>query len=309
MKKIALLALICVFLISCSLPFDITWKTPASVETAAPVTQAPATEAVPTAAPTEPPLPTAAPTEPAFVGVEKNLGGVYMVLPPCLAADVSGIIVNAVPYDEMNGPMAYYLQNRKISFQGYPLSGSFFDPNGSTSGGLTVYPVAEYVAMNEVIGDRLANLQNLLASHPANVESVPMVSIFGAMPVFTAQIKYLDFQNGQGVRYLTEYAQYYAPVNNYDLFYSFQGLTADGNYWVSAILPVNAAYLQVSSENPAVPADGILAPTWENNPDFDAAMDAYYVEMINKLNTTADGSFTPGLDCLDQFIQSLQISD
>lgn len=264
---------------------------------------------MPTAAPIEPPLPTAAPTEPAFVGVEKNLGGVYMVLPPCLAADVSGIIVNAVPYDEMSGPMEYYPQNRKISFQGYPLSGNFFDPNGSTSGGLTVYPVAEFAAMNQVVADRIQAMQNVLASQPAAPDPIPLLPVLPAAEVFSAQIKYLAFQNGSGVRYLTEYAQYYAPVNNHDLFYSFQGMTTDGNYWVSAILPVNAAYLQVSSENPAVPADGILAPTWENNPDFDAAMDAYYVEMINKLNTTADGSFTPGLDCLDQFIQSLQISD
>ncbi len=309
MKKIALLALICVFLISCSLPFDITWKTPASVETAAPVTEAAATEAVPTAAPTEPPLPTAAPTEPPLIGTEYNQGGVYMVLPPCLAASVSGIIVNAVPYDEMNGPMEYYPQNRKISFQGYPLSGSFFDPNGSTNGGLTVYPVAEFTAMNQVVSDRVAAMQNVLASQPATPDPIPLLPIFPAAEVFSAQLKYLDFQNGQGVRYLTEYAQYYAPVNNHDLFYSFQGMTTDGKYWVSALLPVNAAYLQASFDNPAVPADGIPAPSMENNPDFDAAMDAYYVQMIDKLNTTPDGSFTPGLDCLDQFIQSLQISD
>jgi hypothetical protein len=107
---------------------------------------------------------------------------------------------------------------------------------------------------------------------------------------------------------LTEYAQYYAPVNNHDLFYTFQGVTADGKYWVSAFLPVNAAYLQAAYDSVDVPAGGIAAPKMDD-PNYSTAMDAYYVSMLEKLNTTPDGAFTPGLDCLDQYIQSLSISD
>ncbi|MDO9120323.1 MAG: hypothetical protein Q7U31_00960, partial [Anaerolineaceae bacterium] len=127
--------------------------------------------------------------------------------------------------------------------------------------------------------------------------------------VFKAQVKYLDFQNGQGVRFLTEYAQYYAPVNNDDLFYAYQGITDDGKYWVSAILPINAAYLQAAYDSVNVPDGGIPAPALNDNPNYSAEMDAYYPLMLNLLNTTPDASFTPGLDCLDQYIQSLQISD
>jgi len=235
-------------------------------------------------------------------GIELNLGGVYMVLPACMAANASGTLIPAAPYDEMNGPMEYYPDNRKIAFQGYPLSGKFFEPN------LTIFPVAEFVAMNQAIGDRVNAMQNLLASKPAAPDSIPLLPQFNAAQVFRANVKYLNFKNGQGVRFLTEYAQYYAPVNNHDLFYAFQGMTTDGKYWISAVLPVNAAYLQDAYDSLNVPAGGIAAPTFDD-PNYEANMDTYYVNMLNLLNTTPDASFTPGLDCLDQYIQSLQIGD
>ena len=118
----------------------------------------------------------------------------------------------------------------------------------------------------------------------------------------------LDFQNGMGVRYFTEYAQYYAPVDNYDLFYTYQGLTTDGKYYVSATFPVNAAFLQNSYDDTTVPPGGILAPDFSSQ-TYETDMETYYIQMINLLNTTADNVYTPNLTCLDQFIQSLQIND
>lgn len=289
----------------CSLPFTINWNTPPTQQIETPVQINP-TEPVDVIA-TEPP---AAPTAAPLNGIEMNLGGIYMVLPPCMAANATGTLVPAAPYDEINGPMEYYPENRKIAFLGYPLSGGFFEANGSDHGGLTIYPIADFVAMNQAaISPIVTNMQILLADKPAAPQSIPFLPVFTAAQVFKAQVKYLDFQNGQGVRFLTEYAQYYAPVNNDDLFYAYQGITADGKYWVSAILPINAAYLQAAYDSVNVPDGGIPAPALNDNPNYSAEMDAYYPLMLNLLNTTPDASFTPGLDCLDQYIQSLQISD
>ncbi len=171
-----------------------------------------------------------------------------------------------------------------------------------------VYPVADFVAMNAEINNWVINMQNLLATQPANPEGIPLLPRFNAASMFRAQVEYLNFQNGQGVRYLTEYSQYYAPVNNYDLFYSFQGMTQDGRYWISVILPINTATLQESPESTVIPAGGIAAPPI-NDPNLDANMQAYYNNMVNLLNATPDGSYVPGLDCLDQFIQSLHVGD
>ena len=228
--------------------------------------------------------------------------GVQTCALPILASGANGTLVPAAPYDEMGGPMEFYPENRKITFQGYPLSGKFFEPT------LTVYPIAEFVAMNAVIGERVNAMQTMLASQPAIPETIPLLPIFNAAQVFKAQDEYLSFQNGEGVRYLTEYSQYYAPANNHDLFYSYQGMTSDGQYWVSAIFPVNAAFLQDNYDSVNVPAGGIAAPPFDD-PNLDANMDAYYTNMINLFNSTADTDFTPGLDCLDQFIASLQVGN
>jgi hypothetical protein len=312
MKKITILFLISLFLLGCNLPFTIKWNsTPTTeVETVNPTEDVQPTESlteVPTEAITV--IPTEAPTEPPVNGTELNLGGIHMVLPPCLATNTVMTPIEAVPYDEMNGPMEYYPANRKITFQGYPLSGKFFavdDPN--KLGGLVIYPAEDYAAMNQYMSDELSSMQTLLANKPSTPDSIPVLGIFGAMSVFKAQMKYIDFQNGQGIRFLTEYAQYNAPVNNNDLFYTFQGLTSDGKYWISAIFPVNATYLQASSESTEVPDGGLLAPSFDD-PNYVANFITYYSDMINKLNTTPDAEFNPGLDCLDQFIQSLTISD
>jgi len=169
MKKFIAFLIISVLLTGCSLPFTISWNTP--VPTASPEETAPAETLAPTEDATLPPATEVPPTALPFAGKEFNLGGVYMILPECMAADASGVIIPAAPYDEMGGPMEFYPANRKISFQGYPLSGNFFDPATSNHGGLTVYPVAEFVAMNPVIADRVNALQQLLVDQP----STPMV--------------------------------------------------------------------------------------------------------------------------------------
>ncbi len=296
MKKIFILATLALFLISCSLPFSINWNTP----TPAPDAEDTPETQLPTAAPVEPtPEPTAAP---AFEGTEYNLGGVYMVVPACLAVTPGGVIEPAVPYDEMNGPMEYHPEHRKITFAGYPLSDKFFEPM------IRVYPVAEYVAMNSIIGNRVIALQTLLADMPADPDEIPFLPVFNAAQVFKARVSYLPFQNGSGVRFLTEYAQYYAPVNNHDLFYTYQGLTADGQYWVSAIFPVNLPWLQVTWDSTEVPADGLAAPAWDA-PNYEAAMQTYYDTMLGRLNSETPEAFTPAVSCLDQLMQSVSIGE
>jgi hypothetical protein len=294
MKKIVLLAVLSVLLVSCSLPFTINWNTP---------TPAPLPE-TPVVAPTDaPPAPTETePAAPSFVGTEYNLGGVYMVVPACLPVVPSGVIVPGVPYDAMSGPMEYYPEHRKITFTGYPLAEKFFDPM------IRVYPATEYAAMNAVISERVTAMSSLLASPVADPPGIPFLPLFNAAQVFRSKVNYFGFQNGQGVRFLTEYAQYYAPVNNKDLFYTYQGLTADGAYWVSAIFPVNATFLQANPDSVDVPPGGIAIPLW-SSPTFETDMETYYNTILAILEGTADNAFTPALDCLDLYLQSLQISD
>ncbi|MGD1993185.1 MAG: hypothetical protein PVI59_08340 [Anaerolineae bacterium] len=100
------------------------------------------------------------------------------------------------------------------------------------------------------------------------------------------------------MRFLTEHAQYYAPINNTDLFYTFQGLTDDGAYYVAAILPV---------AHPSLPADSSQIP--EADPDaFADTYDTYTSDVALQLVGYAASEFTPDLELLDAMIVSLQVT-
>ena len=46
-------------------------------------------------------------------------------------------------------------------------------------------------------------------------------------------MNYLDFQDGSGIRYLMSYQQEGSENTSKELFYTYQGLTTDGTYYVS----------------------------------------------------------------------------
>ena len=183
-----------------------------------------------------------------------------------------------------------------FTLQGYPLQGKFLDPQ------LYVYPVQEFSQINEGAAQIISDLQALLAN-PSNPlpNQLPFLPLFNAAQMFSAKAQIISFQNGTGVRFLTQYGQAYYPVNNKYLFYTFQGLTSDGKYYVAAILPINAAFL-AADENPAspIPQDGIPFNMDQPQQYFDA--------VIQKLNSTDPNAFTPGLPSLDALIQSVTVS-
>lgn len=293
MKKILILLLTAVFLVSCNLPFIGGAAAPTAAETSL---QLPTT--LPSSFPIE--IATAAPTELPLEGTEVNLGGVYMVIPPCLPVTASGVIA-AQQVSEGSG--SNWPQHRLITFAGYPLSGKYHEPV------MRVFPVAEYAALWPFSTDQVTVLQNLLVTRPAEVaESLPLLPNMGAQQAFHLKMRYLDFSNGAGIGFITEYAQYYAPVNNHDLFYTFQGLTSDGKYWISAILPINHPILPPTPDSTEVPPGGIAIPQMTSLTS-ETDMQAYYATMKPLMEAQFDASFIPAIDCLDRFFTSLNIGD
>lgn len=108
-------------------------------------------------------------------------------------------------------------------------------------------------------------------------ENLPFLPTFNAGQVFHSNERPFAFQNGTGIRFLTQYAQAPYPVNNFSLFYTFQGLTNDGKYYVAAILPINAAFLSPDG-NPdtPLPVDGVPFD-WNNYENINS-----HFELVNK---------------------------
>ena len=235
-----------------------------------------------------------------LAGTAVTFGNVSLVNPIGLASNISGVQVPAVGEAD-GGPWGVGPAHIELDLDGYLLQDKFHKPK------IYIYPAQEFAAANTGAAQNIIRLQTVLLNPagPLSNDTLPNVPFFNAGQVFAAQTKVIQFKNGSGVRMLTEYAQYYATINNNDLFYHFQGLTSDGRYYIIAILPVTAPML-ANDDNPEspVPAGGIPFP------GFDAPasdLEAYYNNITAALNTAAPETFNPTINILDALISSIQV--
>jgi hypothetical protein len=188
-----------------------------------------------------------------------------------------------------------------LNLEGYVLQGKFHQPQ------IFVYPAQAYAELVPAAFESIRRIDNILypPGGPALNDELPAVPFFNAAQVFASNQQIVSFQNGGGVRFVTEYSQYFATVNNTDLFYHFAGVTRDGEYYIVAILPVTAPGLaETSDPGSAVPTGGIAHPDI-NDPNAD--WQGYYAAVTNQLNATDPEAFYPSLNQLDALIQSLLI--
>ena len=149
-------------------------------------------------------------------------------------------------------------------------------------------------AEEETAAEQIERLRTLLAERPETItEPVPFLPPANANQLLWTRAMYLDFQTGTGIRYLTQHAQAVVPVNNQELIYTFQGLTNDEAYYLSAVFPVNHPDLPLNAGN--IPAD------------FEETFDEYLAGIIEQLDEAEAASFTPDLALLDAFIQSIAV--
>ena len=295
MKKRTLFVMLGVVIttLGCSLAVN-TPGTPtlgANTETA--VATMPATQEA-TAAPTDLAL-TQEPTQ--ANGTPVSFENVSFVIPAGVAAGANTETMTAVDTNS-GAPWDIAPTHLRFTLTGYALEGKLHEPR------IFVYPAEEYAQSNPGAAEQIERLKKILTGSPPMQETLPTVPFFNAASQIAAQIKLLPFQNGNGVRALTQYAQYAAPINNHELFYHFQGLTSDGKHYVIAVLPIIAPILAEDEKPEApVPAEGVPIPT-DIGPN-----EVYYISVTEKLNSLSQDAFSPSLEALDALIQSLLVTD
>jgi len=188
-----------------------------------------------------------------------------------------------VPYWEM---LPSYT---RITLQGYPIPSHLMKPQ------IFIYPVDDLGQVNDGAGQIVTSLQTLLQS-PQEIPNLPFLPLYNAAQVTHTHLQYLDFRDGEGLRYLTQFSQGIVPINNNELIYTYQGLTRDGKYYVAAVLPVN---------HPSLPTDGQV--TGNEPPEFTNDFTAYLANVVAALKPQAATSFTPNLVELDAMISSLEV--
>jgi len=153
--------------------------------------------------------------------------------------------------------------------------------------------------------EQLSQLQAILASKPSAItERIPVlpgVINFDNGEVFHSNVQYMNFQNGTGVRFLAEYSQVAFPIGKV-ISYIFQGLTNDGNYYVSLTLPIS----QTALDQYNAPYDASISDE-AGYQAFITNYASYLLGAVSILETTPNASFTPDLGKLDTLIQSLSV--
>lgn len=186
----------------------------------------------------------------------------------------------------------------RFMLTGYQLQDKFHEPE------IFIYPADEFAQANSNAAEQIDRVKRILRGLTPMQETLPRVPFFNAGPLIAANLKIIPFQNGSGVRALTQYAQYSAPINNREIFYHFQGLTSDNKYYVIAILPITAPILPADEKAEAtVPEGGVPIPT-----DIGPS-DTYYVSVIEKLTSLAPDAYQPSLNALDVLIGSLLVTN
>ena len=126
---------------------------------------------------------------------------------------------------------------------------------------------------------------------------IPVLPGTDGAQALKGRMHYLDFEGGSGVGFLAHYTDAVAPVTNDALFYMFQGITDDGAHFVSAAIPVAAAFLPDS-------ADAVTAAISD---ELAADPNAYFKRVGAELEAANTTDYTPDLAALDALLASMLI--
>ena len=218
--------------------------------------------------------------------------GIGLSFDPLVAMGISPETVPAQNMGEDYMPGETYPTYYELTLEGYAIGDHFYTPL------IRIYPIAEYRAISSLASESIDHLQQALIDRPQGgiMSGLPFLPLVNAAQVFAANVQYFDFQNSSGVRYLTMFAQAMYPVDNQNFFYTYQGLTNDGQYYISAMLPVI---------HPELPDDASgMLDDWEA---FEANWETYLADIVLWLDEQSAPSFTPNLELLDALMASIQV--
>ena len=203
--------------------------------------------------------------------------GISLNFDPSLAREIHPEEINQSSGDM---PGETYPAHVELAFEGYVVDNHNYSPQ------ILIYPVDEFRAISPEAASEIDALQQIIISKPdASIQgSLPFLPVWPwpGGQTFAVQVAYFNFQNGSGVRYLTAFRGDLYPLDTQDLLYTYQALSNDGRYVISAVLPITS---------PVLPADGASqVDDWQA---FEMNWDVYLEEIGQALDSQEINSFLP----------------
>ena len=129
-----------------------------------------------------------------------TFGRLTLEIPPSVASGASGGDMPPVT----NEDAAYWQKtpgHLQVSLNDYyVLQGKLHQPK------IYVYPATDYAILVPGAFESMHRLRNVMsAAAPTTPDQLPEVPFFNAQQLFASSIQTISFQNGSGIRFLTEY--------------------------------------------------------------------------------------------------------
>ena len=188
-----------------------------------------------------------------------------------------------------------YPAHTEVTIQNYPLDHTQFPPQ------LIIYPVKRFCELlPDRLPQRISDLEYFISSGNLSSRELPFLPPLPMRQTFFSHVAAVSFNGGQGVRFVTNYDEANLPISSRTVFYTFQGLTEDGLYWVAVTLPIS---------NPTLPADADFE-TLPEGYTFENWFEKYtsYVSNVKDiLEAQAPDSFFPTINVLDNLVTSITV--
>jgi len=169
---------------------------------------------------------------------------------------------------------------------------------------ITVFNVGA-LAGYEFYETELTRLRDILAQRPdlstfevmpeTGGQNLPFLPVFPAAQSIRSRTSYIDTQSLSGVAYVTLYRQDVSPFLANEFLYTIQALSADGQYYISAIQQVDVAGFPTEY------------PTDLNYEEFSANFGTYLAESIATIDNADPSALTPSPDLITNAMNSLSI--
>jgi len=141
--------------------------------------------------------------------------------------------------------------------------------------------------------DLSSRVAEAMDREPQETPYLPFLPWLNSTQAFCAQPGYTEFEGGAGIRYLTAFLQE-AAISDSQVFYTFQGVTDDGTYYVAAVLPLTT---KVFTEESAAELGPFGPEEWH----------AFLTQGVARLNAQPGDRFAPTLATLDGMVASIRV--
>jgi len=182
---------------------------------------------------------------------------------------------------------------------------------------IAVYPLDKFddvyaisPQMVESINKQIAELRKVLAdlSFRPNGQ-IPHLEFEDSSDDFYVKARDFDFPSGSGIIFVTHWNIENDLISNRNLIYRFEGITADGKFYVTAETPVSVAFLPDDSpqEFEGYTYDNLFKES-ANSKAARARIEEYRNSISTRLEKLNSNDYSPNLEKFEAIISSLKVT-